>query len=65
MAKFVSLTRDGTGETVHVNMDHVAMLVHHESRHTIVTFADNALANLTVRQSPPQILEQALGEDSY
>jgi hypothetical protein len=57
MPKFVSLRSDNTSEIIHVNMDKVLMMAGFEA-YTNLTLIDNsARKNITVRETPTEIME--------
>ena len=58
MATFVTLRVDNSNDTIHVNMDAVIKMTRHGDQYTSLTFAgDNANFNVTVRETPAEIME--------
>lgn len=57
MASFVTLHADNSEDVYHVNMDFVILMARFQDQHTNLTFAQDVRRNITVRETPEQIME--------
>jgi hypothetical protein len=58
MATFVTLRVDNSSDIIQVNMDAVIKMARYGDQYTSLTFAkDNASSNVTVRETPAEIME--------
>ena len=57
MASFVTLHADNSEDVYHVNMDFVILMAQFQDQHTNLTFAQDVRRNITVRETPEQIME--------
>jgi hypothetical protein len=56
MASFVTLHADNSEDVYHVNMDFVILMAR-QDQYTNLTFAQDVRRNITVRETPEQIME--------
>jgi hypothetical protein len=57
MAIFVTLRRDNSGDTIHVNMDKVISMERHQDKYTSLKPENNELTGITVSETPAQIMD--------
>ena len=57
MATFVTLHADNSEDVYHVNMDFVILMARWQDQYTNLTFAQDVRRNITVRETPEQIME--------
>jgi hypothetical protein len=57
MATFVSLTRDNSGDAVHVNMDKVISMERYQDKYTALTLEKNGPATIAVSETPAEIMD--------
>ncbi len=51
------MTRDNSGDSVHVNMDKVISMERYQDKYTALTLEKNGPTTITVSETPAQIMD--------